>query len=270
MVRVLVTGCSSGIGLAAAAAFGRRGDRVLAGVRRPESVDAVAERCAGLDVEPVLLDVTEQSSVDGVVAAAVDGGGIDVLVNNAGIGAIGSFEETPEDVYRAVFETNVFGVIAMMRAVLPPMRAAGGGTIVNVGSIVGRVAPPFQPFYAATKHAIEAITDSVHFETSRFGIRVCVVEPGRIPTEFGSNLVSERAPDGSPLPSARPGVRSRLGRHPRPRPTRHPRRRCRGDPGRHRSRVASPPPRRRRLAPPHRAARIARPRGVRDLLPPDH
>ncbi len=132
------------------------------------------------------------------MAAAVDGGGIDVLVNNAGIGAIGSFEETPEDVYRAVFETNVFGVIAMMRAVLPPMRAAGGGMIVNVGSIVGRVAPPFQPFYAATKHAIEAVTDSVHFETSRFGIRVCVVEPGRIPTEFGSNLVSERAPDGSP------------------------------------------------------------------------
>ena len=171
---------------------------MLAGVRRQESMAVVAEHCDGLDVEPVRLDVTDQTSIDDLVARALADGGIDVLVNNAGIGAIGSFEETPEEVYRAVFDTNVFGVIAMMRAVLPPMRAAGGGTIVNVGSIVGRVAPPFQPYYSATKHAVEALTDSVHFETSRFGIRVCVVEPGRIPTDFGSNLVSERAPEGSP------------------------------------------------------------------------
>ncbi len=196
---VLITGCSSGIGLAAAAAFGERGDIVFAGVRREESMSAVADRCSGLTVEPVLLDVTDRSSVERVVADAIARHDtIDVLVNNAGIGAIGSFEDTSEEVYRQVFETNVFGVIAITQAVLPHMRAAGGGTIVNVGSIVGRVAVPFQPFYTASKHAIEALTDALHYETSRFGIKLRVVEPGRIPTEFGSKLVSERAPEGSP------------------------------------------------------------------------
>ena len=196
---VVITGCSSGIGLEAAAAFGQRGDTVVAGVRRSSSLAVVAERCDGLAVTPTLLDVTDPSSIERIVATAIDAhGGIDVLVNNAGIGAIGSFEETDEQVYRQVFETNVFGLIAMTRAVLPSMRAARGGTIVNVGSIVGRVAVPFQPYYSATKHAVEALTDSIHLETSRFGIRTCVVEPGRIPTDFASNLVSERAPDGSP------------------------------------------------------------------------
>ena len=196
---VLITGCSSGIGLEAAAAFGARGDSVLAGVRRKASMAAVTERCEGLAVGPVLLDVTDQTSVARVVDEAIgEHGTIDVLVNNAGIGAIGSFEETDEEVYRQVFETNVFGLIAMTKAVLPSMRAAGGGTIVNVGSIVGRVAVPFQPFYSASKHAVEALTDSIQLETASFGIRVCVVEPGRIPTDFASNLVSERAPDGSP------------------------------------------------------------------------
>ncbi len=196
---VLITGCSSGIGLEAAAAFGERGDTVLAGVRREESMSAVTDRCVGLAVEPVLLDVTDRSSVERVVADAVARHGtIDVLVNNAGIGAIGSFEDTSEDVYRQVFETNVFGVIAITQAVLPHMRSAGGGTIVNVGSIVGRIAVPFQPFYTASKHAIGAMTDALHYETSRFGINLRVVEPGRIPTDFGSKLVSERAPKDSP------------------------------------------------------------------------
>ncbi|MGH1493732.1 MAG: SDR family oxidoreductase [Acidimicrobiales bacterium] len=196
---MLITGCSSGIGLEAAAAFGERGDTVLAGVRREESMSAVTDRCVGLAVEPVLLDVTDRSSVERVVADAVARHGtIDVLVNNAGIGAIGSFEDTSEDVYRQVFETNVFGVIAITQAVLPHMRSAGGGTIVNVGSIVGRIAVPFQPFYTASKHAIGAMTDALHYETSRFGINLRVVEPGRIPTDFGSKLVSERAPKDSP------------------------------------------------------------------------
>ncbi len=196
---VLITGCSSGIGLEAAVAFGQRGDHVLAGIRREESAAVVAERCDGLPVQPVLLDVTDRTSIDRVVAEAVaEHGTIDVLVNNAGIGAIGSFEDTTEAVYRQVFETNVFGVIAITQAVLPHMRAAGGGTVVNVGSIVGRVAVPFQPFYTASKHAIEALTDALHYETSRFGIQMRVVEPGRIPTEFGAKLVSERAPKDSP------------------------------------------------------------------------
>lgn len=196
---VLITGCSSGIGLETAVAFGRRGDPVVAGVRRRESIQVVAERCAGSGAEPVLLDVTDPASIAGAVGGALDRHGtIDVLVNNAGIGAIGSFEDTAESVYRRVFETNVFGTMAMIQAVLPSMRAAGGGTIVNVGSIVGRVAVPFQGVYSASKHAIGALTDAIHYETSRFGIRLRVVEPGRIPTAFPSNLISEPAPAGSP------------------------------------------------------------------------
>lgn len=196
---VLVTGCSSGIGLETAAAFGRRGDTVRAGVRREASISAVAEHCAGLAVEPVILDVTDSASVTAAVEAALEQhDAIDILVNNAGIGAIGSVEDTAEDVYRRVFETNVFGTINMIQTVLPHMRAAGGGTIVNVGSIVGRVAVPFQGVYSASKHAIDALTDALHYETSRFGIRLRVVEPGRIPTAFPANLISERAPEGSP------------------------------------------------------------------------
>lgn len=196
---VMITGCSSGIGLEAAAAFGRRGDTVIAGVRREASLETVAEFCADLAVEPTLLDVTDSDSIAAAVGAAVERhGSIDVLVNNAGIGAIGSVEDTAEEIYRRVFETNVFGTIAMTQAVLPVMRQAGGGTIVNVGSIVGRVAVPFQGIYSASKHAIEALTEALHYETSRFGIRMRVIEPGRIPTAFPSNLVSERAPDGSP------------------------------------------------------------------------
>lgn len=172
---------------------------MLAGVRREESTITVSEHCVGLPVEPVLLDVTDVASVTAAVDGAVERhGSIDVLVNNAGIGAIGSLEDTAEDVYREVFETNVFGTISMIRAVLPHMRRVGGGTIVNVGSIVGRVAVPFQPVYSASKHAIGALTDALHYETSRFGIRMRVVEPGRIPTAFPSNLISERAPRESP------------------------------------------------------------------------
>lgn len=196
---VLITGCSSGIGLETALAFGKRGASVRAGVRRTESMAVVAEHCAGLAVEPVVLDVTDRGSVaDNVDDALRAHDTIDVLVNNAGVGAIGSLEDTSEEVYRRIFETNVFGTIAMIQAVLPSMRGAGGGTIVNVGSIVGRVAVPFQTAYSASKHAIEALTDGLHYETSRFGIKLRVVEPGRIPTAFPANLVSERAPDGSP------------------------------------------------------------------------
>ncbi len=196
---VLITGCSSGIGLETVAAFGQRGDTVVAGVRREASLATVVNRCAGMKVEPVILDVTDPSSVASVVETALARHGtIDVLVNNAGIGAIGSFEETDEAIYRQVFETNVFGTIAMIKAVMPSMRDAGRGTIVNVGSILGRVAVPFQPYYSATKHAVGALTDAIHYETSGFGIQMRVVEPGRIPTAFASNLISECSPDGSP------------------------------------------------------------------------
>lgn len=190
MGTVLISGCSSGIGLATAEAFGRRGHTVLAGVRRADAIAEVEERCVGLDVQAVRLDVTSGPSIEAAVGDAVHRhGSIDVLVNNAGIGAIAPLESTPEEVYRLVFETNVFGPMALIRASLPHMRHAGRGTIVNVGSVLGRVSIPFQSVYCATKFAIEALTDAVHLEVAPFGIRVCVVEPGRIPTSFATNLV---------------------------------------------------------------------------------
>ncbi len=196
---VLVTGCSSGIGLATAQAFARGGRPVLAGVRRPDSVPVVAEACDGLPVSPIVLDVTSGPSVEEATARAVaDHGTVDVLVNNAGVGVIRSIEETGEDVYRQLFETNVFGPLAMMRAVVPPMREAGGGVIVNVSSVLGRVAIPFQGIYCATKFALEAVSDALHLEVAGHGIRVAVVEPGRVLTSFQANLVDERPGPESP------------------------------------------------------------------------
>ena len=190
---VLVTGCSSGIGLETALGFARLGQPVLAGLRNLDRGDELRSRSTGLPVEIVQLDVTDEASIEAATSTAIEQhGAVDVLVNNAGVGAIGSVEDTAPATYRQVFETNVFGLLAMTRAVLPHMRGAGSGVIVNVGSIQGVVPVPFFAAYCASKHAVEAITESLHYEVASFGIRVAVVEPGRIGTSFPENLVHER------------------------------------------------------------------------------
>jgi NAD(P)-dependent dehydrogenase (short-subunit alcohol dehydrogenase family) len=202
---VLVSGCSSGFGLETALAFGRRGVSVVAGLRNLAKAEALEElaRSEGLSIEPLALDVDDRHSVVTAVTAALDRhGAIDVLVNNAGIGGVGSLEETPELVYRRIFETNVFGVLSLSQAVLPAMREARSGVIVNVGSIQGLVPVPFFPIYGATKAALESLTESLHYEIEPFGLRAVIVQPGRFATSFVENLVSERTQD-SPYESLR-------------------------------------------------------------------
>ena len=178
MARVLITGCSTGIGRASAVELSERGHHVTATARRPETLE-------GLDVAATLaLDVDDPASIEGAVEAA---GEVDALVNNAGWAVVGPVERADLDEVRAMFETNVFGVCRMVQAVVPQMRERESGTIVNVGSVAGRVAGPLSAFYAATKHAVEAITESLHYELGHFGVRAVVIEPGFIATEFGAN-----------------------------------------------------------------------------------
>lgn len=174
-MRVLITGCSTGFGRGAAIELTKRGHEIVATARR---VDALAD----LDVTATLpLDVDDEASI---AAAVRDAGPIDALVNNAGFGIIGPIESVPVAEVQRMFETNVFGSVRMIQAVLPQMRAQGSGVIVNVTSVAGRVSPPLGGFYASSKHALEAISDALHYEVAHFGIRVAVVEPGAFTTEF--------------------------------------------------------------------------------------
>ena len=174
-MRVLITGCSTGFGRASAVELTKRGHEVVATARRAETLD-------DLDVAARLrLDVDDQASV---AAAVADAGPIDALVNNAGFGIAGPIELVPVDEIRRMFETNVLGAVRMIQAVVPDMRARGSGTIVNVTSLAGRVTGPIGGAYAATKYALEAISESLHYEVGHFGIRVRVVEPGYFDTGF--------------------------------------------------------------------------------------
>ena len=178
MSRALVTGCSTGIGRAAAVELTKRGFEVVATARKPATL-------ADLDVAATLaLDVDSDESVAAALAAA---GPIDVLVNNAGFGVIGPIESVPLAEVRRMVETNLFGTIRMIQGVLPQMRERGSGTIVNVTSLAGRVAPPFDGFYSATKFGVEGLSEVLHYEVAHFGIRVVLIEPGVFETNFGDN-----------------------------------------------------------------------------------
>ena len=195
MAVVLVTGCSSGFGMLAAIEFARRGDTVFASMRDTLKAGPLldAAKAAGASLDVVALDVNDGASVDAAVADVIARAGrIDVLVNNAGLGMHGPIEEAGDDEMARVFDTNVFGLVRVTRAVLPQMRAQGGGTIVNVGSLAGKVSSPFGGIYAASKHAVEAISDALYFELHPFGVRVVLVEPGGFETQFGANVLLER------------------------------------------------------------------------------
>ena len=187
----LVTGASSGIGRAAAIALVEAGFEVVGTSRNP--ADA-----APLDAVTFLdLDVASDESVRSLVDHVVERfGRIDVLVNNAGVGAAGAAEESSIDQTKLVFDVNVFGLIRMTNAVLPHMRAQGGGRVVNVSSVLGLIPAPFMAIYAATKHAIEGYSESVDHELREHGVRVLLIEPAYTTTGFESNSL---VPD-SPLP----------------------------------------------------------------------
>jgi NAD(P)-dependent dehydrogenase (short-subunit alcohol dehydrogenase family) len=182
---ILITGCSSGIGAATAKRLGRHGHLVYATARRPETLaDATAAGCRTL-----ALDVTDEGSMQSAVESIVaEHGRVGALINNAGYGEYGAVEDVPMDRVRRQFETNVFGPARMCQLVLPSMREAGRGRIVNVGSMGGRVTFPYGGYYHATKHAVEALSDALRFEVAPFGIQVVLFEPGLIATEFGSTV----------------------------------------------------------------------------------
>jgi NAD(P)-dependent dehydrogenase (short-subunit alcohol dehydrogenase family) len=175
MARVLITGCSTGFGRATAVELTKRGHEVVATARRPDTLD-------DLDVmERLRLDVDDDASV---VEAVNSAGQVDALVNNAGFGITGPIEHVPLSEFRRMFETNVLGAVRTIQAVLPQMRERGSGTIVNVTSLAGLVTPPTGGAYSATKHALEAVSEALHYEVGHFGIRVALVEPGFFETEF--------------------------------------------------------------------------------------
>ncbi len=187
MTTVLITGCSSGYGLATALRFLDEGWNVVATMRTPRPGLLPASD----NLRLLALDVTDPDSVTGAVAAA---GPIDVLVNNAGIGAVGAFEATPMTTVRELFETNTFGVMAMTQAVVPQMRQRRSGVVVNVTSSVTLAAMPLAAAYTASKAAIEGFTGSLALELGFFGVRAKLVEPGYGPgTQFTSNGVHRMA-----------------------------------------------------------------------------
>lgn len=189
MKTVLITGCSSGYGLATAAYFLAQGWNVVATMRAVRPVPELAS--ARTKVVP--LDVTDRASVDAAVRAGVAAfGGLDALVNNAGIGLFGALEATPESRIREVFETNTFGVIAMCQAVIPYFRERRAGTLVNVTSSVALAPMPLVSAYTASKLAIEGFTESLAYELSAFGVRTKIVQPGYGPTTAFTASSAER------------------------------------------------------------------------------
>ncbi len=182
---VLITGASSGIGEACAIFLAHKGFRVYAAARRLDKLRNL-EGIAGGRITPVAMDVTDDESVaDAIETITSDGVSLYGLVNNAGVSVMGPIETTPIEEWRRQYETNVFGLVRVTQAVLPMMRAAGRGRIVNIGSIAGRIAAPFQGAYASSKHAVEGVTDALRREVEPMGLKVSLVRPGFINTPFG-------------------------------------------------------------------------------------
>jgi len=191
MSSVLVTGCSSGIGLETALVLGRAGHSVYATMRKPEQDRILRETIdrENLSVSVLALDVDSDEAVAATVASVRSKAGfIDALVNNAGIERLGSIEELPLEAFRATMETNYFGSLRCIRACLPEMRRRQSGCIVNVSSVAGRIASsPMSP-YVASKFALEAISEALAQEVKPFNIRVAVVEPGIIDTPMARRM----------------------------------------------------------------------------------
>jgi len=185
-----ITGATSGFGRALVDTVRARGERVVATARRPDALP-------GLDGDDVLvlqLDVTREDAIQPALDAAVARfGRIDVLVNNAGIGFVGALEEMSLADLRRAMETMFFGPAALVRAVLPPMRAAGSGTIVQISSQGGRMAGPGVAAYCAAKFALEGLSEAVAGEVAPFGIRVMIVEPGNFRTGLLSGSMLTRS-----------------------------------------------------------------------------
>ena len=183
----LVTGVSSGIGREIAQLLAERGARVFGTVRDPKSANPIH------GVEIVQMDVTDDASVNAAVQSIEQKAGpVQLLVNNAGYAASGALEETSIDEARQQFETNFFGVLRVTNAMLPGMRQAGHGRIVNISSVVGFLPAPYMGIYAASKHAVEGYTETLDHEVRRFGVRAILVQPAYTKSKINGNSRSAK------------------------------------------------------------------------------
>ncbi len=196
-MNILITAANSGFAQLIIADLVKAGHNVVGSVRDPNGRNAAAAealRAQGVDI--VEIDVTDDASVSsGVAAASKTLGGIDVLINNAGVGAHGLQENFSAEDFQRLFDINLFGVQRMIRAVLPEMRSRGDGLILNISSLLGRVALPFYGPYNATKWALEALTENYRAELSQLGVDVALIEPGGFPTGFIGNLMQPASRD---------------------------------------------------------------------------
>jgi short-subunit dehydrogenase len=190
-LRVLVTGASQGIGRALAVAAAKRGCKVLAAARSQQLLDELA---AEATVATVAADVTSPADRQAMVDAAVRHyGGLDVLINNAGIGATGHFMDSSPDILRQIFETNFFGTTETTRAFLPLLKQGTTPAIVNISSVLGRRAIPARGLYSASKFAVAGWTEAIRAELAKDGIDVILVNPGLTRTNFSKNLLESKA-----------------------------------------------------------------------------
>lgn len=199
----LITGSSSGIGLETALYLARRGFIVWATMRNLQKADELHKiiESEKLPIEIAQLDVCDESSVKNAVAQILQKSGrIDVLVNNAGYGLRGAVEEVSLDEWKQQFETNFFGVIRVTQAVLPQMRAQRSGAIVNISSVLGRMAIPFSGPYIASKFALEGLTETLRYELAPWNIKVILIEPGFIATKFQENAQLAQATQSESSP----------------------------------------------------------------------
>jgi NAD(P)-dependent dehydrogenase (short-subunit alcohol dehydrogenase family) len=216
MNTILITGASSGIGRASALRFQSEGWYVIATMRDP----AAGVDLAALDnVLVTRLDVTDGASIAAAVAAGIARfGRIDALVNNAGYGAYGPLEAFSTDRIRRQFDTNVIGLLEVTKAVLPHMRTNRAGTIVNISSIGGQVTFPLGTLYHGTKFAVEGLSEALHYELEPLGIRVRIVEPGMIKTDFGGRsfdfAMDEDLPEYAPTARAMGRLFGKLAANP--------------------------------------------------------
>ena len=195
-LRVLVTGASQGIGRALVLEAAKRGCHVLASARSPELLDQLATEAGGVSsfVRTVAADVTSPEGRAAMVEAATKHfGGMDVLVNNAGIGATGHFMDSEPDVLRRIFETNFFGLTETTRAFLPLLKRGKTPAIVNVSSVVGKRALPARSLYSASKFAVMGFSEAIRAELAKDGIDVLVVSPGLTQTNFSKNMLEQKA-----------------------------------------------------------------------------